>query len=185
MQDTFYINENVVMRTHTSPVQARAMLSRKPPIRMICPGRVFRSDDVDATHSPVFHQVEGLVIDKNITFGQLKGILDDFMKRFFGPHTQTRFRPGYFPFTEPARKWTRRAPPAAARGCRVCKGTGWIEVLAAAWCTPTCCAMAASIPKCTPASPLALASTGLPTSSTTSRTSVCCSKATRGFWLQF
>ncbi len=129
MQDTFYINENVVMRTHTSPVQARAMLSRKPPIRMICPGRVFRSDDVDATHSPVFHQVEGLVIDKNITFGQLKGILDDFMKRFFGPHTQTRFRPGYFPFTEPSAEVDATCTACGGKGCRVCKGTGWIEVL--------------------------------------------------------
>ena len=129
MQDTFYINEETVMRTHTSPVQARVMLSQKPPIRMVCPGRVFRSDDVDATHSPVFHQMEGLVVDKNINFGHLKGTLDTFIKQFFGPQTQTRFRPGYFPFTEPSAEVDATCTACGGKGCRICKGTGWIEIL--------------------------------------------------------
>lgn len=128
-QDTFYIDDNIVLRTHTSPVQARTMLSQKPPIKMICPGRVFRSDDVDATHSPVFHQVEGLVVDKGIHFGHLKWLLDDFAKRFFGPETQTRFRPGYFPFTEPSAEVDATCSACHGKGCRVCKGTGWIEIL--------------------------------------------------------
>ena len=128
-QDTFYIDDNIVLRTHTSPVQARTMLSQKPPIKMICPGRVFRSDDVDATHSPVFHQVEGLVVDKGIHFGHLKWLLDDFAKRFFGPDTQTRFRPGYFPFTEPSAEVDATCSACHGKGCRVCKGTGWIEIL--------------------------------------------------------
>ncbi len=129
MQDTFYINAETVMRTHTSPVQARTMLSSKPPIRMVCPGRVFRSDDVDATHSPVFHQMEGLVVDKNINFGNLKGTLDTFIKQFFGPQTQTRFRPGYFPFTEPSAEVDATCTACGGKGCRICKGTGWIEIL--------------------------------------------------------
>ena len=129
MQDTFYINADTVMRTHTSPVQARTMLSQKPPIRMVCPGRVFRSDDVDATHSPVFHQMEGLVVDKDINFGNLKGTLDTFIKQFFGPQTQTRFRPGYFPFTEPSAEVDATCTACGGKGCRICKGTGWIEIL--------------------------------------------------------
>ncbi len=128
-QDTFYINENVVLRTHTSPVQVRTMLSHKPPIRMVCPGRVFRSDDVDATHFPVFHQIEGLVVDRGITLGHLKGILDHFLKKLYGPETITRFRPGYFPFTEPSAEVDVVCSACGGSGCRVCKGTGWIEVL--------------------------------------------------------
>lgn len=129
MQDSFYINEGVVLRTHTSPVQIRTMLSQSVPLRMICPGRVFRSDDVDATHSPVFHQVEGLVVDKGITLGHLKGILDHFLKAFYGPQTKTRFRPGYFPFTEPSAEVDVTCASCGGKGCRICKGTGWIEVL--------------------------------------------------------
>ncbi|NLN41653.1 MAG: phenylalanine--tRNA ligase subunit alpha, partial [Clostridiales bacterium] len=101
-QDTFYINENILLRTHTSPTQIRTMEIQKPPIKIIVPGRVYRSDAVDATHSPIFHQIEGLVVDKNITMGDLKGVLDIFAKKMFGPKTRTRFRPHYFPFTEPS-----------------------------------------------------------------------------------
>ena len=101
-QDTFYVDDNIVLRTHTSPVQARIMTTRKPPIRVICPGRVYRADEADATHSPVFHQMEGLVIDENITMGDLKGTLDEFARQMFGEGIQTRFRPSFFPFTEPS-----------------------------------------------------------------------------------
>lgn len=128
-QDTFYINDNVVLRTHTSPVQVRTMLSQSVPVRMICPGRVFRADDVDATHSPVFHQVEGLVVDRGINMGHLKGILDHFLKAFYGPDTRTRFRPGYFPFTEPSAEVDVACAACGGEGCRICKHTGWIEVL--------------------------------------------------------
>ncbi len=127
-QDTFYINENVVLRTQTSPVQVRTMLTQGIPIRMICPGRVYRSDDFDATHSPVFHQLEGLVVDKGITLGHLKGILDHFLKALYGPERKTRFRPGYFPFTEPSAE-VDVSCSCGGKGCRICKGTGWIEVL--------------------------------------------------------
>ena len=136
MQDSFYINENVVMRTHTSPVQVRTMLAQKPPLRMVCPGRVFRSDDVDATHSPVFHQIEGLVVDKGISMAHLKDVLDTVMKALFGPQTKTRFRPGYFPFTEPSAEVDATCTACGGKGCRVCKGTGWIEVLGCGMVNP-------------------------------------------------
>jgi len=129
MQDTFYIRDGILMRTHTSPVQVRTMLSESLPIRMICPGRVYRSDDVDATHSPMFHQVEGLVVDKGICFGDLKGVLDEFIKKFYGSGTKTRFRPGYFPFTEPSAEVDATCAICHGKGCNVCKGTGWIEIL--------------------------------------------------------
>ena len=128
-QDTFYVDENIVMRTHTSPVQVRTMLQDPLPIRMVCPGRVFRSDDVDATHSPMFHQMEGLVIDKGIRFADLKGVLDEFIERFYGAGAKTRFRPGYFPFTEPSAEVDATCAICKGKGCNVCKGTGWIEVL--------------------------------------------------------
>lgn len=129
MQDTFYVNDNVVLRTHTSPVQVRTMLAQKPPIRIISPGRVYRADDVDATHSPIFSQIEGLVIDKGITMGDLKGVLDVFAKELYGEKTNTRLRPSYFPFTEPSGEVDISCTVCSGKGCRVCKNTGWIEIL--------------------------------------------------------
>ena len=128
-QDTFYINKKIVLRTQTSPVQARMMEKGKLPIRMISPGRVFRSDEVDATHSPSFHQVEGLVIDKNITFADLKGTLAEFAKMLFGPETKVKFRPHHFPFTEPSAEMDVTCFKCVGKGCRFCKGSGWIEIL--------------------------------------------------------
>ena len=128
-QDTFYINKDIVLRTQTSPVQARVMEEGKLPIRMIAPGRVFRSDEVDATHSPSFHQIEGLVIDKNISFADLKGTLEVFAKELFGPETKTKFRPHHFPFTEPSAEVDVTCFKCGGKGCRFCKGSGWIEIL--------------------------------------------------------
>ena len=128
-QDTFYINKDIVLRTQTSPVQARVMEQGKLPIRMIAPGRVFRSDEVDATHSPSFHQIEGLVIDKNISFADLKGTLEVFAKELFGPDTKTKFRPHHFPFTEPSAEVDVSCFKCGGKGCRFCKGSGWIEIL--------------------------------------------------------
>ena len=128
-QDTFYINKDIVLRTQTSPVQARIMEQGKLPIRMIAPGRVFRSDEVDATHSPSFHQIEGLVIDKNISFADLKGTLEVFAKELFGPDTKTKFRPHHFPFTEPSAEVDVSCFKCGGKGCRFCKGSGWIEIL--------------------------------------------------------
>ena len=127
--DTFYINDEILLRTQTSPVQARVMEQGKLPIRMIAPGRVFRSDEVDATHSPSFHQIEGLVIDKNITFADLKGTLEEFAKELFGPETKTKFRPHHFPFTEPSAEVDVSCFKCGGKGCRFCKGSGWIEIL--------------------------------------------------------
>lgn len=128
-QDTFYINKDIVLRTQTSPVQARVMEQGKLPIRMISPGRVFRSDEVDATHSPSFYQIEGLVVDKNITFADLKGTLEQFAKELFGPETKTKFRPHHFPFTEPSAEVDVSCFKCGGKGCRFCKGSGWIEIL--------------------------------------------------------
>jgi len=128
-QDTFYINKEIVLRTQTSPVQARTMEKGRLPIRMISPGRVFRSDEVDATHSPSFHQIEGLVIDKNITFADLKGTLEEFAKELFGEETKTKFRPHHFPFTEPSAEVDVSCFKCGGKGCRFCKGSGWIEIL--------------------------------------------------------
>lgn len=128
-QDTFYINDKIVLRTQTSPVQARVMEKGKLPIRMIAPGRVFRSDEVDATHSPSFHQIEGLVIDKHITFSDLKGTLEEFARELFGPETKTKFRPHHFPFTEPSAEVDVSCFKCGGKGCRFCKGSGWIEIL--------------------------------------------------------
>lgn len=135
-QDTFYVDDNIVLRTHTSPVQARIMTTRKPPIRIICPGRVYRADEADATHSPVFHQMEGLVIDENITMGDLKGTLDEFARQMFGAGIRTRFRPSFFPFTEPSAEVDLTCANCKGEGCRMCKGTGWIEVLGAGMVNP-------------------------------------------------
>ncbi|MBR2190803.1 MAG: phenylalanine--tRNA ligase subunit alpha [Eubacterium sp.] len=128
-QDTFYIDRNIVLRTQTSSVQARVMENTQPPIRIISPGRVFRSDAVDATHSPSFHQVEGLAIDKNINFADLKGTLADFAKELFGEDTQIKFRPHHFPFTEPSAEMDVSCFKCGGKGCRFCKGEGWIEIL--------------------------------------------------------
>ncbi len=128
-QDTFYINEDVVLRTQTSPVQVRTMEKGKLPIRMIAPGRVYRADEVDATHSPVFHQIEGLVIDKNITFADLKGTLAEFARELFGEETKVKFRPHHFPFTEPSAEVDVSCFKCGGKGCRFCKGSGWIEIL--------------------------------------------------------
>lgn len=128
-QDTFYINSDILLRTQTSSVQIREMEKGVLPIRMIAPGRVFRSDEVDATHSPCFHQIEGLVVDKGITFSDLKGTLDEFAKKFFGEDTKTKFRPHHFPFTEPSAEVDVSCFKCGGKGCRFCKGEGWIEIL--------------------------------------------------------
>ena len=128
-QDTFYINDRILLRSQTSGVQVRVMEKQKPPIRMITPGRVFRADEVDATHSPSFHQVEGLVVDKGITMADLKGTLDTFAKQMFGPDTKTKLRPHHFPFTEPSAEVDVSCFKCGGKGCRFCKGEGWIEIL--------------------------------------------------------
>lgn len=128
-QDTFYITENILLRTQTSPVQVRVMEKQKPPIRIISPGRVYRSDAIDATHSPLFHQIEGLVVDKGITFADLKGTLETFVKRLYGEDSVVRFRPHHFPFTEPSAEVDVQCFSCHGEGCRLCKGEGWIEIL--------------------------------------------------------
>ena len=130
MQDTFYITDNILLRTHTSPGQVRVMTTQKPPIKVMCPGRVYRSDD-DATHSPIFHQIEGLVIDKNISLCDLKGSLEEILKRIFNSDIRTRLRPSYFLFTEPSVEIDVSCFECGGKGCKLCKGTGWIEVLGA------------------------------------------------------
>ncbi len=128
-QDTFYITENMLLRTQTSPVQIRVMENNQPPIRIIAPGRVYRSDAVDATHSPLFHQIEGLVVDKGITMGDLKGNLEAFAKRLYGNDTKIRLRPHHFPFTEPSCEIDVSCFRCGGKGCPMCKGEGWIEIL--------------------------------------------------------
>ena len=128
-QDTFYVNDKILLRTQTSSVQARVMEQGRLPIRMIAPGRVFRSDEVDATHSPSFHQIEGLVVDKNITLADLKGTLAEFAKEMFGVDTKVKFRPHHFPFTEPSAEMDMSCFKCKGAGCRFCKGSGWIEIL--------------------------------------------------------
>ncbi|MEG0773164.1 phenylalanine--tRNA ligase subunit alpha [Clostridium sp.] len=128
-QDTFYINDNMVLRTQTSPIQVRTMENQKPPIKMIAPGKVYRSDAVDATHSPIFYQIEGLVVDKDITFADLKGTLEMFTQKMFGDEMKTKFRPHHFPFTEPSAELDATCFVCKGEGCKVCKGSGWIELL--------------------------------------------------------
>ena len=135
-QDTFYITDNILLRSQTSPVQARTMEVQKPPIRIISPGRVYRSDAMDATHSPLFHQMEGLVVDKGITMGDLKGMLETFAKAQFGEDTRCRFRPHHFPFTEPSAEVDVSCFACGGKGCRLCKGEGWIEILGAGMVHP-------------------------------------------------
>lgn len=135
-QDTFYITENTLLRTQTSPVQIRVMEKKKPPIRIIAPGRVYRSDAVDATHSPLFHQIEGLVVDKGITMGDLKGSLEAFVKRLYGENSEIRLRPHHFPFTEPSCEIDVSCFSCHGKGCPLCKGEGWIEILGAGMVHP-------------------------------------------------
>lgn len=129
MTDTFYITDDVLLRTQTSPVQVRTLMKQRPPIKVISPGRCFRCDTPDATHSPMFHQIEGLVVDEGITMADLKGTLDRFAKQLFGPETKTKFRPHHFPFTEPSAEVDVSCFKCGGKGCRVCKGSGWIEIL--------------------------------------------------------
>ena len=135
-QDTFYITDNILLRSQTSPVQVRTMEKQKPPIRVISPGRVYRSDEVDATHSPLFHQIEGLVVDKGITMGDLKGMLETFAQTLFGSDTRLRFRPHHFPFTEPSAEVDVSCFVCGGKGCRLCKNEGWIEILGAGMVHP-------------------------------------------------
>lgn len=135
MQDTFFVTDDVVLRTHTSPVQVREMEKRKPPVRFIAPGKVYRCD-ADITHTPMFHQVEGLMVDKDITFSNLKGILQAFLHRMFGPGTPVRFRPSFFPFTEPSAEVDIGCILCGGSGCRVCKESGWLEILGAGMVNP-------------------------------------------------
>ena len=127
--DTFYVNDDVLLRTQTSPVQVRTLMNQKPPIRVFAPGRCFRCDTPDATHSPMFHQVEGLVVDEGITMADLKGVLDSFAKQMFGPEARTKFRQHHFPFTEPSAEMDVSCFKCGGKGCKVCKGSGWIEIL--------------------------------------------------------
>jgi len=128
MQDTFYIEGGLLLRTHTSPVQIRVMERFRPPIRIIAPGKVYRRD-ADVSHTPMFHQVEGLLVDEVTTFADLKGVLEEFALRLFGPQTKVRFRPSYFPFTEPSAEMDIGCVMCGGEGCRVCKGSGWLEIL--------------------------------------------------------
>ena len=129
MTDTFYITDDILLRTQTSTVQVRTLLKEKPPIKVIAPGRCFRCDTPDATHSPMFHQIEGLVVDEGITMADLKGTLDSFAKQLFGTSTKTKFRPHHFPFTEPSAEMDVSCFKCGGKGCSVCKGSGWIEIL--------------------------------------------------------
>jgi phenylalanyl-tRNA synthetase alpha chain len=135
MQDTFYIEENIVLRTHTSPVQVRIMEKQRPPVRIISPGRVYRPDS-DITHTPMFHQIEGLLVDKGITFGDLKGVLNTFVKQFFGEDIALRFRPSFFPFTEPSAEVDIQCVTCLGKGCRVCGQSGWLEILGSGMVDP-------------------------------------------------
>ena len=135
MQDTFYVSDNIVLRTHTSPMQVRVMESRQPPVSVIAPGKVYRRDS-DVTHTPMFHQVEGLLVDKGVTFGDLKGTLASFVHQIFGSDTRLRFRPSFFPFTEPSAEVDIRCVMCKGAGCRVCSHTGWLEILGSGMVDP-------------------------------------------------
>ncbi|OGP82242.1 MAG: phenylalanine--tRNA ligase subunit alpha [Deltaproteobacteria bacterium RBG_16_58_17] len=135
MQDTFYVEDNIVLRTHTSPVQVRIMEKRRPPVRILSPGRVYRRDS-DISHTPMFHQIEGLLVDRGITFGDLKGVLTVFLKQVFGEDTALRFRPSFFPFTEPSAEVDIRCVMCSGRGCRVCGQSGWLEILGSGMVDP-------------------------------------------------
>ncbi len=136
MQDTLYITEDILLRTHTSPVQVRVMKSQQPPVKIIAPGRVYRRDTPDASHSPLFHQVEGLVVDEGINFGDLKGVITAFAHKMFGSDIKVRFRPSFFPFTEPSAEYDFNCVFCRGKGCRVCKNTGWMEISGAGMVDP-------------------------------------------------
>jgi phenylalanine--tRNA ligase, alpha subunit len=136
MQDTFYVTDSLLLRSQTSAMQIRTMEKQKPPIRIICPGRVFRADEADATHSPIFHQMEGLVVDKGITMCDLKSTLDVFAREVYGSDAKTKLRPSYFPFTEPSVEVDVTCSECSGKGCRVCKGSGWVEILGAGMVNP-------------------------------------------------
>ncbi len=135
MQDTFYVSEDVVLRTHTSPVQIRTMLEHEPPVRVVAPGTVYRRDS-DITHSPMFHQIEGFLVDRKVTFGDLKGILTTFINEFFGQNVDVRFRPSFFPFTEPSAEVDIQCVICGGSGCRVCGHSGWLEILGSGMIDP-------------------------------------------------
>ena len=135
MQDTFFVSDDVLLRTHTSPVQIRTMLHQAPPVRVIAPGTVYRKDS-DLTHSPMFHQVEGFLVDRHVTFGDLKGILSSFVSQYFGPDVGVRFRPSFFPFTEPSAEVDIQCVICGGGGCRVCKNSGWLEILGSGMIDP-------------------------------------------------
>lgn len=136
MQDTLFINDDVVLRTHTSPVQIHVMENQQPPVRVIAPGRCYRRDTPDATHSPFFHQVEGLCVDEGVTFSDLKGVILNFARSLFGSDVKIRFRPSFFPFTEPSAEYDFSCMFCSGKGCRVCKGTGWVEISGAGMVNP-------------------------------------------------
>ncbi|GAB4264236.1 MULTISPECIES: phenylalanine--tRNA ligase subunit alpha [Deferrisoma] len=135
MQDTFFVAPGVVLRTHTSPVQIRTMEAQKPPVKIVAPGKVYRCDS-DVTHSPMFHQIEGLLVDRDVTFADLKGVLTEFVHRYYGPDTGVRFRPSFFPFTEPSAEVDIQCVLCGGSGCRVCSGTGWLEILGSGMVDP-------------------------------------------------
>ncbi len=147
VQDTFYITENILLRTQTSPQQVRQMESQEPPVRVVVPGLVYRRDQVDATHSPIFHQLEGLYVDKGVTFAHLKGSLEVFIKAFYGEDKRVRFRPHYFPFTEPSAEMDVSCFACGGKGCRICKGEGWIEILGSGMVHPNVLRMAGYDPE--------------------------------------
>jgi len=135
MQDTFYITDNLLLRTHTSPIQVRVMEAQKPPVAIICPGKVYRRDS-DVSHTPMFHQVEGLLVDKGVSFGDLKGVLTLFVHKMFGADTKLRFRPSFFPFTEPSAEVDIQCVICKGKGCRTCSFTGWLEILGSGMVDP-------------------------------------------------
>jgi len=147
VQDTFYMTENILLRTQTSPQQVRQMESQDPPVKVVVPGVVYRRDQVDATHSPIFHQLEGLYVDKGVTFADLKGSLEVFIKAFYGQDKRVRFRPHYFPFTEPSAEMDVSCFACAGAGCRICKGEGWIEILGSGMVHPNVLRMAGYDPE--------------------------------------
>ena len=177
MQDTFYVGGEILLRTHTSPVQIRTMERQKPPVRIIVPGRVYRRD-ADITHSPMFHQVEGLAVDRGISMADLKGTLELFARELFGADSRIRFRPSFFPFTEPSAEVDVLCFLCEGGGCRVCKDTGWLEILGSGMVHPRVLRAWATTPRRSPAWPSAWASSASPCSATASTTSACSSRTT-------